>query len=87
MNCVNIHASLSGNLVSFTCIPVLMTHLELFPSHGCQVQQRNSLTIINLITRPRKPFKYYQTIPRRILGNSQRHLNIAIISILYAVLL
>lgn len=39
INCVNIHAALSGNLVSisFTGIPVIMTHLELFPSHGCQV--------------------------------------------------
>lgn len=39
IHCVNIHAALSGNLVSisFTCILVTMSHSELVPSRGCQV--------------------------------------------------
>lgn len=47
INCVNIHAALSGNLVSitFTCVLVIMSHLELFPSRGCQVIRKK---LVNL---------------------------------------
>lgn len=80
INCVNIHAALSGNLVriSLTCIPLIMTHLEPFPSHGCHIIIEKLINhYLNHQSR-KVEFENWQPIPRRILRNALSDLNIAV---------